>query len=145
MKPGAMSRIRIGDRVPVTTDALGQGDLVGVVSEIVPSGDPSSRSFLVKIRVPMSPGLRSGMFGRARFAGEQQESLTVPETAVISRGQLTGVMVVDEANRARFRLVKPGRRYGDRIEILSGLEAGERVVLEGPDRIQDGSPVSVVE
>jgi len=140
-----LSRIKIGDRVPVGIDALRQADAVGIVSEIVPSGDPSSRSFLVKIRVPMSPGLRSGMFGRARFAGEQQECLTVPETAVISRGQLTGVMVVDEANRARFRLVKPGRRYGDRIEILSGLEAGERVVLEGPDRIQDGSPVSVVE
>ncbi len=140
-----LSRIKMGDRVPVAIDALGQRELAGIVSEIVPSGDPSSRSFLVKVRIPTTPSLRSGMFGRARFAGEQQESLTVPETAVISRGQLTGVLVVDEANRARFRLVKPGKRYEGRVEILSGLEAGERVVLEGLDRIQDGSPVSVVE
>jgi multidrug efflux pump subunit AcrA (membrane-fusion protein) len=140
-----LSRIKMGDRVPVTIDALGQHDLAGTVSEIVPSGDPSSRSFLVKIRVPMGPGLRSGMFGRARFAGEQQESLTVPASAVISRGQLTGVMIADEANRARFRLVKPGKRYADRVEILSGVEAGERVILDSLDRIQDGSAVSVVE
>ncbi len=140
-----LNRIKMGDRVPVTIDALGGSDVAGIVSEIVPSGDPSSRSFLVKVRLPMSPGIRSGMFGRARFAGEQQETLTVPESAVISRGQLTGVIVADQANRARFRLVKPGKRYADRVEILSGLELGERIVLDGLDRIQDGTPVSVAE
>ncbi|MFB3905822.1 MAG: efflux RND transporter periplasmic adaptor subunit [Acidobacteriota bacterium] len=140
-----IGRIHIGDRAPVVVDALGRQELAGIVSEIVPSGDPSSRSFLVKIRLPRTPGLRSGMFGRARFAGSSQEVLAVPESALVRRGQLTGVIVLDEAGRARFRLVKPGKRYGDRVEILSGLEPGERVVLEGLDRIPDGSRVSVMQ
>jgi len=140
-----LSRIKIGDQVPVGIDALGPGEVKGVVAEIVPSGDPSSRSFLVKVRLPMSAGLRSGMFGRARFAGEQHEILTLPESAVISRGQLSGLMTVDQSNKARFRLVKAGKRYQDRVEILSGLQAGERVVVEGLDRIQDGSLVSMAE
>ncbi len=138
-----LSRIKVGERVPVGIDALRQGDMAGTVSEIVPSGDPSSRSFLVKARLPMMPGLRSGMFGRARFPGDQEEALTVPRSAVISRGQLTGVMIVDRSNSARFRVVQPGKKYEDRVEILSGLDSGESIVLEGPDRIPDGSPVVV--
>jgi len=140
-----LRRIKMGDHVPVAIDALNHGEMVGTVSEIVPSGDPSSRSFLVKIRLPMTAGLRSGMFGRARFAGDQQQTLTVPASALIARGQLSGVMVLGHENKARFRLVKAGKRYADRVEILSGLEGGERVVLEGLDRIRDGSLVSVVE
>jgi multidrug efflux pump subunit AcrA (membrane-fusion protein) len=138
-----LRRIKIGEPAPVAIDALGDRDMAGVVSEIVPSGDPSSHSFLVKIRIPMTPGLRSGMFGRAQFPGEKEESLTIPETAIILRGQLSGVMVVDETNRARFRLVKAGKRYADRVEILSGLDAGERVALDGLDQLQDGSSVSL--
>ena len=124
-------------------DALGQADIIGAVSEIVPSGDPSSRSFVVKARLPITRGIRSGMFGRARFAGDEQDILTVARSALISRGQLTGVMVVDPAKRARFRVINPGRQYEDRVEVLSGVDSGERVVIERPDQIQDGSPVSV--
>jgi len=140
-----LSRIKIGDRVPVKIDALREGELVGTVGEMVPSGDPSSRSFLVKVRLPMSAGIRSGMFGRARFAGDEQEAITVPESALVSRGQLSGVIVVDQANRARFRLIKPGKRYADRVEILSGVEAGDRVVVEAADRVEDGRLVSMAE
>ena len=136
-----INRIRIGDKTPVVIDALAGKELVGVVAEIAPAGDPSSRSFTVKLKLPVADGLRSGMFGRARFAAGQTERLSVPTNAVFERGQLVGVMVVDQSNKARFRLVKTGKRYADRVEILSGLAPGERIITETPSQVQDGTAV----
>jgi len=139
-----ISRIKIGDRVAVVIDAVRSEETTGTVSEIVPSGDPSSRSFVVKVRVSNTPGLRSGMFGRARFAGGQQDSISIPQSAIVQRGQLTGVVLVDAANTARFRLIKTGKRYSDRVAVLSGLEPGESIVIENPEQLGEGRLVSAV-
>jgi multidrug efflux system membrane fusion protein len=66
----------------------------------------------------------------------------LPLSAVVERGQLTGAYVV-EADRARLRYVTLGPRRGDGVEVLSGLGAGERVVVEGAGRLRDGAPVEV--
>jgi multidrug efflux pump subunit AcrA (membrane-fusion protein) len=82
------------------------------------------------------------MFGKAKFPVGQKQGVTVPLSAIIERGQLTGVFVVDKANTARLRLVRTGKHYGDRIEILSGLNQGERVVVENVERVRDGNRIS---
>ena len=63
------------------------------------------------------------------------------KSAVIERGNLTSVWVVDSQNVARMRLVKPGKTIGDRVEILSGLSAGERVVVSGAEKVSEGAKV----
>jgi multidrug efflux pump subunit AcrA (membrane-fusion protein) len=68
--------------------------------------------------------------------------LVVPSTALVERGQLTAVYVVDDQAIARLRLVTAGTRHADRVEILSGLDASERVVVEGASRVSDGSRVA---
>lgn len=138
----AIGSIRAGDLLDVAIDALGDaGPRSGRVAEIVPLVDPSSRTFTVKLALEPHRELRSGLYGRAFLTGETRDILTVPAGAVIERGQLQSVLVVEQG-RARTRLVTAGEIAGGRREILSGLDAGEAVILE-PAGIADGAPVGV--
>jgi multidrug efflux pump subunit AcrA (membrane-fusion protein) len=64
--------------------------------------------------------------------------VTIPVKAILLRGQLQGVYVVDSTNIARLRLIQVGKSYGDRVEVLSGLRDGERILVEGLEKVQDG-------
>jgi multidrug efflux system membrane fusion protein len=136
------NRIQLGGEVPVSIDALDHWNISTRVSELVPTADPASRSFIVKLDLPSGSPVRSGIFGRARFPIGQKQGMTVPLSAIIERGQLTGIFVLDQANTARLRLVKTGKQYGSRIEILSGLNQGERVVVGNTEHIKDGYRVN---
>jgi membrane fusion protein, multidrug efflux system len=140
--------IRIGAPVRVQIDALEDRKFDGRVAEIVPTADPASHSTIFKIDLLLQPqesggaaSLRSGFFGRAAFAVAQRQAIVVPEAAIVRRGQLVGVFVVDAERMARLRLVKTGKSYEDRVEILSGLGEGETIVVEGAASIADGSTV----
>jgi multidrug efflux pump subunit AcrA (membrane-fusion protein) len=137
----SVNKIHNGDMVHVQIDSLGDAELTGTVVEIVPAADAASRSRTVKIDLPHHPGLRSGAYGKARFAIGQRQAITIQRSVLIERGQLVGVFVVDQSGAARLRLVKTGKSYGDRIEILSGLTDGERIVVDHIDTVSDGSRV----
>jgi multidrug efflux pump subunit AcrA (membrane-fusion protein) len=77
----------------------------------------------------------------ARFGAGQKQAILVPRKSIVERGQLTGVFAVDDNGIARLRLVKTGKSYGDRVEILSGLGEGERIVVDGVANVNDGSRV----
>jgi len=140
--PESMSAsVRPGTPVQVTLDAAGSSFAAKIV-EIVPSADPASRTFSAKINLGRK-GLRSGMFGRGAIAlGKTVTSMLVAKTSVIDRGALTSVWVVDKDSIARMRLVKIGKSVGDRVEILSGLSDGERVVVSGSEKINEGVKVN---
>jgi RND family efflux transporter MFP subunit len=122
--------VRMGLTVPVAVDALDCGELKGRVVEIVPAADPASRSFLVKIELPGDARLRSGLFGRARFSRGERSSLLIPRTAVVERGQLQGVYVLDPSKIANLRYVTLGKSLGPDVEVLAGLQDGERLVAK---------------
>jgi len=134
--------IQKGDKAPVTLDALGMEPLEGSVVEIAPLADPGSRSFLVKVDLPERKELRSGMFGRITFTAGEKQALTIPREAVFERGQLTAVYVAGKDNVARLRIITTGKAYGNRLEVLSGLQEGESVITTGIDTVQDGSPIT---
>jgi multidrug efflux pump subunit AcrA (membrane-fusion protein) len=138
-----LGTIHLQDQAQLQIEALGNTELTGSVEEIVPAADPNSRSYIVKVGVPNLAGmqLRSGIYGKARFISGQRQALAIPKTAISQRGQLTGLFVVDQSGLARLRLIKTGRAFGDNVEILSGLNAGEQIVIEGPATIQDGARV----
>lgn len=136
--------IRLGTQARVSIEALGQEPIIGEVSEIVPELDPSSRSAIVKLdlRAPLRvPVLRSGLFGKALFVTGTRPALTVPAPCILERGQLTFVYVVDPSRIARMRLIQPGKRHGDRVEVLSGLREGDQVILEPLSAVKDGAAV----
>jgi len=67
--------------------------------------------------------------------------LLIPSTAVLRRGQLTGIYQVDEEQIARFRLIRVGKTLGDSVEVLSGLKDGDRFVVSPPPTMADGTRV----
>ena len=143
-----LGRIRLGDSVRITINALGDQEWTGRVGEVQPTADPASRSSLVKIDLPDSliekaPGkiLRSGLYGKARFAVGKKEIITIPHKAIFQRGQLLQIFVVDSSQTARLRLIKTGKIYGERIEVLSGLGEGDKIIVEGVERVNDGNRI----
>jgi len=139
-----INRVHLRDQVGVQIDALGPQELPGIVVEIVPASDPASRTYVVKISIPAPAGnqiIRSGLYGKARFITGHTKAITIPEKAVVENGQLTSVYVVDQSGIARMRLVRTGKSYGDRVEVLSGLKEGEQIVVDGIAAVNDGSRV----
>jgi RND family efflux transporter MFP subunit len=140
-----INKIHLGNPVRVQIDALGLQELAGTVVEIVPASDPASRTYLVKISIAVPGGnqqiIRSGLYGKARFVTGQTQAITIPRLAVVERGQLTSVYVVDQSGIARMRLVKTGKTYSDRVEVLSGLGEGEQIVVDGGTAVNEGSRV----
>jgi multidrug efflux pump subunit AcrA (membrane-fusion protein) len=118
----------MGEQVPVVVDALENKELKGKVAQIVPAADPGSRSFLVKIDLPADAHLRSGLFGRVQFSRGKRPSLLIPQTALVARGQLQGVYVLDPSKIANLRYVTLGKTTGGEVEVLAGLQEGERLV-----------------
>lgn len=140
---GDLKSIARGDKIPVFIDALETQVLNGVVSQILPAGDPQTHTFMVKVDLPKTPGLKTGMFGRLQLDKGTSQTMLIPATAVVERGELTSVYVVGPDRIARLRWVKAGRRFDQQLEILSGVNAGERVLTDGSRGI-DGAPVQIL-
>lgn len=136
-----LASIHTGQGVNVSLDALDR-TIPARVGEIVPAVDAASRTYTVKIDLPALPQLRSGLYGRAVFAGGVRQALMVPEQAVSERGQLQSVMVAENGT-ARTRLITLGHRQNGRVEVLSGLTAGEKVISPAPAALADGARVEV--
>jgi RND family efflux transporter MFP subunit len=136
-----LASIRLGQPVSVILDSVGR-TLDARVSEIVPAVDAASRAYTVKIDLPALAALRSGVFGRAAFPLGSRSLLAIPAAAVTERGQLQSVLVADNGI-ARTRLITTGQKYKDRIEVLSGLAAGEKVIFPIPQGLSDGASVEV--
>lgn len=138
----AIGAARAGAEVPVRIPALGEETVRGTVAEVVPALDPATRSLLVKIDLPETPGLRSGLYGRAAFDGEARPALLIPKEALRVRGGLEGVFVAEEGH-ATFRLLTVRDPLADPIEVLTGLSAGDQIIVAPPPTLQVGQPVEV--
>ncbi len=132
-----------GDIVPVTIPAASL-TIEGVVAEVAPAANPLSRTAPVKINITSSPDLRVGQFARIGLNGTDEETIMVASSAVFSKGQMDIIFVHDISTKtAHMRLVKTGSVHGDQVEILSGLEPGEQVVVSNVELLQDGQPLDV--
>ncbi|HEY3040080.1 MAG TPA: efflux RND transporter periplasmic adaptor subunit [Pyrinomonadaceae bacterium] len=138
-----LNKIHLNDQARITIEALGNQEFTCSVKEIVPVADPNSRSYTVKLSLPTIAGqqLRSGLYGKARFVTGARQVLSVPQKAVTQNGQLVSVFVVDHSGTARMRLIKTGETFGERVEVLSGLNDGEQIVSEISPQIKDGTRV----
>ncbi len=136
-----LGSVKPGQTVELTLEALDR-KLTAKVSEIEPSVDAASRSYIAKIDLPAIPQLRSGMFGRALFGTGSRKVLTIPAAAFQERGQLQSVFAVEDGT-AHTRLVTTGDHGTSGIEVLSGLSAGERIVSPIPAGLTDGAKVEV--
>jgi RND family efflux transporter MFP subunit len=140
-----VGRVAVGDPIAVRIDARPDlGTVDGKVREIVPSADPATHTFMVKVGLGRID-VPSGFSGRATIIGDSSDRLVVPSRAVHRRGGLELVIVRAADGKARTRAVTTGSVVGsDRIEVLSGVDAGESVVVNAPGPLADGTPLELV-
>ncbi len=153
LKPGAQVRVEVDGQAKTQTAR---------VARISPAADPVSRTFLVKLDISNLPHpqplsrtrergastdaeaphiLRSGLFARVLFPQGERETLTVPAGALVNRAGISGVFVVGQDGVIQFRMVRAGEQRDGRLEILSGLTDGERVVSGGAEKLESGDRI----
>ncbi|MBL1177595.1 efflux RND transporter periplasmic adaptor subunit [Pantanalinema sp. GBBB05] len=140
--------VQVGQSVQVRVDAVNQ-TVNATIQQIVPTADPNSRSFLIKIPLSHSGRLISGMFGRIALPRGTQPGIAIPANTLIQRGQLQGVYIVETAGAeqptAVLRWVKTGKVQDGQVEIVSGLTAGDRIVTNNINQLSDGQPIAIRE
>ncbi|HIJ59143.1 MAG TPA: efflux RND transporter periplasmic adaptor subunit [Nitrospirae bacterium] len=131
-----LGKINIGTNVILNFQSTGT-ELRSKVTEVVPSVDQMTRTFVAKITFK---GLSSktGQFVRVKFPIGKKEALLIPENSVVIKGQLTGVYTVDSSGLITYRLIKLGSKQGNMIEVISGLKSGDKIVVDALDKVIDG-------
>ena len=136
-----LDRIKLSDKLGVRVPSASLS-LEATVSEISPAADPVSRTSRVKLDLLATPGLRSGQFGRVAVPVAEVSAIRAPASAIVVRGQMEiGFVVVNQ--HAELRLVKTGKHLGQEVEIVSGLNPGEQLVVDGATQLLDGQPLEV--
>ncbi len=115
--------------------------LEGRVTEIMPRSSPATHSIQFKVDLPSNAALSVGQFVKVEIPVGTRNAILVPSQAVRETGQLTGLFVVDAASKARFRLIKATPYAANRIEVLSGVDPGEKIIADLTNQILDGIPV----
>ena len=132
-----------GIAVAVVVDGTDGASREATLAEILPASDPATRTVTARILLDNADGaLRPGMFARVRFPGDGPAAVFIPATAIVRRGPLTGVFVVDE-NVAHLRWITLGGSLDERVEAASGLAAGERIVTAPAAELADGRRVEI--
>lgn len=136
-----LNRIQQGSALSVSIPAAGPDPIAARIAQIVPAADASSHSFLVKLDLPSSSHLKAGMYGTASLGGAMRSVILVPQSAIVAHGSIRSVWVVDSQHLASLRYVSLGLPIRSDIEVLTGLSAGEQVVLSPGDRELGGSRI----
>ncbi|NLZ17650.1 MAG: efflux RND transporter periplasmic adaptor subunit [Desulfobulbaceae bacterium] len=143
-----LSRLQIDTMLPVLLPGTGE-ELSARLVEIAPAANPAARSATVILALVNADFMRSGQYVQVHLPGTGSQSLVVPAAAVSRWGQMERVFVLEE-NRARLRLVRTGARddhrdstFGDNIEIITGLDEGEQVIISDPAQLVHGQQVLV--
>ena len=129
VREGLISRVRPGEELYVSIDSLGK-EVKGMVEEVIPSADPKTRTFLVKVGLPEVMGAYPGMFCRLLVPSGERSAVLIPADAVIRVGQLETVKV-RTGDTWQTVYIKTGQTLDGLVEVLSGLEGNETVALSG--------------
>ena len=130
--------LKLGQKLAFTADgANGEAQ----ITALAPGGDPYSHKGTLRARVLNPKGLRQGAFARIQVPGLAMETLTLPKSALVHRGELTGVFV-DRDGQAELRWLSLGEAIGDVVPVRAGLKAGEKVI-DNPGALQDGQPIDL--
>jgi RND family efflux transporter MFP subunit len=125
VREGLISRVILGKEYQVKIETT-EKTVPARIDEIVPYADPTTRTFLVKASLPDTPGIYPGMFGRLLIPVEKEQTLLIPQKAVIQVGQLELVHVKKD-NTWQSVYIKTGKRFGEKIEVLAGLSGNETI------------------
>ncbi len=141
-----IAHVKTGMTADINIQSIGK-KLSGKVLEVSTSSQYSGGQYFLKISIPSEPGLFSGMYVNVSIPVAKIDVATnnilVPSSALIYKDQLTGIYTVSRSNTALLHWVKTGKTFGDQVEILSGLSADEKFILQSEGKLYNGAPVSV--
>lgn len=144
-----LGNIFVGQGVEVRLDAFANETFSGQVNRIAPSADPNSRQVSVEVSMVNPDGrIKAGLLARVGFQSQERSRIIVPESAIVEEGENTSIFVVTEANeerqaRVEKRRVQLGDRANGQVEIASGIEPGERLVVRSSNPLSDEETVSL--
>lgn len=141
-----VGRIALGQEVPINVNVLPEDSFSGRITFIAPKSD-ASLNFPVEIEVQNRGNLKAGMYATALFktnhGAETQNMLTVPAEAFVN-GVSSGQLFIVSNGTAKLIKVQTGKVYGDKVQILSGLNGGEQVITSGQINLDNGSKINIV-
>jgi len=108
------------------------------ITTVVQSVDPTTRTFKVKLD---TKGLNSGLYAKVQIPVGKKDAIAVPQVAIVQKGQLTGVYTVDDKNIISYRLIRTGKALGDKVEVISGLTDGDKIIVSGVEKAVDGGEI----
>src|SRR5690606_31122200 len=127
------------------TIAIGDGkNIRGKLRMVSPAVDTQTRNGLVYVDLPQNENLKAGMFARGEFEIDSNTALTLPQAAVLQRDGYSYVLRISDDSKVIQTKIKTGRRIGDRVEILEGINELTQVIASGGGFLSDGDPVRVV-
>lgn len=129
--------VKLNQKIPVTLDNF-EGELSGTITEIGGGSDFMTHTVAVYIDLNKTNGLRAGMYGQAFFPGVQKKRILIPENWIARRGELSIVFIRGNKGFAQMRIIRTGKTFGDRIEVTSGLDGGEKIATTSVDNLSDG-------
>ncbi|MBU2790924.1 efflux RND transporter periplasmic adaptor subunit [Acidithiobacillus caldus] len=130
--------LRQGETVPVLAD----GHTIDArVLDLVAVADSETHTHLVKLTLPADSPVQAGDYVQVQIPSPSRQGISVPRSALLDRAGIPGVFVVDAKGIAHYRLVRPGAEVGSEVEILAGLVAGERIVVDPSADLINGSRV----
>lgn len=138
-------KLKTGQNVEVEIDALGEEKVNGKITKISGAPDPKTRMFIVYVSLPFAnPLIKPGMFAKARIiVNRKDNAFIVPEEAVFEEAGKNYIYIV-ENNKAKKVEVKTGQNFAGKIELESGVSAGDKVVASGKENLSSGSRVKIV-
>lgn len=141
-----VGRIALGQEVDITVNVLPEESFKGRITFIAPKSD-ASLNFPVEVEVSNNGRIKAGMYATALFktnnGAETQNMLTVPAEAFVN-GVSSGQLFIVQNGTAKLINVKTGKVYGDKVQILSGLNGGEQVITSGQINLENGSKINIV-
>ena len=137
-----VSTVKAGDVVQISVASVAGAEFTATLDRVIPTANPGSRTYDIEATIDNTDGkLRSGMFARVRVPLSSRQAVLVPAEAIIRRGQLTGVWIVNQNSEAHLRWVRLGHRQGDGLEVLSGLQGTETLILSSRSPLAEGDKV----
>ncbi len=140
-----LQSIQPGVAVRVQIDAMPEKVINARVGQVVPAADIRTHSFVAKIDIPAQKGLITGMYGKAIFTTGKRNVILVPRAAIVTLSGLSGVYIVSPEGKAMFQMVQLGEVHGERIETLTGLKAGDKVIINKQEANVEGRKVVVAQ
>ena len=138
--PDSLTALDYGEEALIE---INSGLVSAKLSEWSPAADPDSRTRLAKLDLPVDSGARSGQYVRVLWPAETATSLWIPKAAISINGQMERVFVYEDGY-LKLHLVKTGKELVDKVQVLSGLESGDTIVLSPGKQLVDGQPATVL-